>query len=98
MNQIELLHSVNHSDTGYLEVIEGEIDDETLSGFDKYVIRKKCAILSLSLQLVLENMNKWSWMKCCNCMVAVADKMGLILPSNIIALSFLLADTFSEKQ
>jgi hypothetical protein len=38
---IELLHSVNHSDTGYLEVIEGEIDDETLSGFDKYVIRKK---------------------------------------------------------
>ncbi len=40
MNQIELLRSVNCSDKGYLEVIEREIDDETLSGFDKSVIRQ----------------------------------------------------------
>jgi hypothetical protein len=79
MSQIELLHSVNCSDKGYLEVIEGEIDDETLSGFDKYVIHQKCAIISLSLQLALENMNKWTWMQCCKCAVVVADRMGLKL-------------------
>jgi len=43
VKQIEMLHSVNSSDKGYLEVIDGEIDDETLSGFDKYVIHQKCA-------------------------------------------------------
>jgi hypothetical protein len=79
MHQIELLRSVNCSDKGYLEVIEGEIDDETLSGFDMYVIRQKCAVMSLSLQLALENMNKWTWMQCCKCAVVVADRMGLKL-------------------
>ncbi len=47
MSQIELLHSVNCSDKGYLEVIEGEIDDEMLSGFDKYVIRQKFVLSRL---------------------------------------------------
>ena len=63
VKQIEMLHSVNSSDKGYLEVIDGEIDDETLSGFDKYVICQKCAIMCLSLQLALENMNKWTWVQ-----------------------------------
>jgi hypothetical protein len=77
MSQIELLHSVNCSDRGCLEVIEGEIDDEMLSGFDKYVICQKCT--SLSLQLALESMNKWMWMQCCKCAAVVADRMGLSL-------------------
>jgi hypothetical protein len=76
MSQIELLCSVNCSDKGYLEVIEGEIDDETLSGFDKYVISQKCAIMSISLQLALENMSKWTWMQCYKCVAVVADRMG----------------------
>jgi len=58
MKQIEMLRSVNSLDKGYLEVIDGEIDDEILSGFDKFVIHQKCAIVSLSLQLALENINK----------------------------------------
>ncbi len=79
MNQIELLHAVNCSDKGYLGVIEGEMEDETLSGFDKYVINQTFAIMSLFLQLALENMNKWTWMQCCKCAVVVADRMRLSL-------------------
>lgn len=41
LNEIELLHTINYSDIGYYEVMEGEIDDETLNGFDKYVFHKK---------------------------------------------------------
>jgi hypothetical protein len=74
-----MLHSVNSSDKGYLEVVYGEIDDETLSRFDKYVIHQKCAIMSLSLQLALENMNKWTWKQCCKSAAVVADRMGLSL-------------------
>jgi hypothetical protein len=74
-----MLRSVNNSEKGYLEVIDGEIDDETLSGFDKYVICQKCAIMSLSLQLALENMNKWTWVQYCKSAAVVADRMGLSL-------------------
>jgi len=74
-----MLHSVNSSDKGYLEVVYGEIDDETLSRFDKYVIHQKCAIMSLSLQLALENMNKWTWKQCCKSAAVVADRMELSL-------------------
>ncbi len=71
----------NKSDVGYLELIEGgdEIDDEAISGFDKHVIRQKCAIMSLALQLALDNMNQWTWMKCCQTAVTVAEKMGFSL-------------------
>jgi hypothetical protein len=79
VKQIEMLCSVNSSDKGYLEVIDGEIDDESLSGFDKYVIHQKCAIMSLSLQLALENMNKWTSMQCCKSEAVVADRMGMSL-------------------
>jgi len=35
--------------------------------------------MSLSLQLALENMNKWTWMECCKSAAVVADRMGLSL-------------------
>ena len=82
--QIEVLMKANASDTSYLELIHGShtMDDTTLSNFEKHMIRQKSQLLCMSLNLALENMNGWTWNKCCREAIETGKKMGMSVATN----------------
>jgi hypothetical protein len=69
---------------GYLSIIEGgeEIDEEMLSNHTNHSIRQNSLILSLSLNLALEQMNGWAWGKCCDAAIKVAIRVGVSITKN----------------
>jgi hypothetical protein len=71
-------------DDGYLSVIEGgeEVDSKMISSHTKHIIWQKCLILTLALNLALEQMNAWTWGKCCETATKVAVRMGVSITKN----------------
>lgn len=82
--QIVVLKSANDGDTGYLSILDGgeELDEDMLTDRFKHGIRQKCLILTLALQLALEQMNGWTWTMCCEAAVKVATRMGVSITRN----------------
>ena len=82
--QIAVLSVAQEGEDGYLSIIEGgeEIDEEMLSNHTKHSIRQKSLILTLSLNLALEQMNGWTWGKCCDAAIKVAIRMGVSITRN----------------
>jgi hypothetical protein len=68
-------------DTCPLSKVE-EIDEEILLNHTKHSIRQKSLILTLSLNLALEQMNGWTWGKCCDTAIKVAIRMGVSITKN----------------
>ena len=68
----------NETESSYVEVIQdGEkMEEDTLTAYEKHLIRQKSQLLCISLHLALENMNKWTWNQCCREAVEMAKKMG----------------------
>jgi hypothetical protein len=81
--QITILTAANASETAYLAVIAGspEIDENTLSNYQKHCVRQKCQLLCMALNLALDNMNGWSWDKCCQ-MAKAGIRMGINITKN----------------
>jgi hypothetical protein len=79
--QIETLMKANRTESSYIEVVYGgeKLEDDSLSKFEKHLIRQKSQLLCLSLNLALENMNKWTWNKCCGEAIERAKKMGVTI-------------------
>jgi hypothetical protein len=83
-NQIEFLGEANKSDFGYTELIEN-INDFNLTDVGTYQIfslRQKCTYLALALTLAKDNMNQWTWKKCCEEAIAMLQKAGMRQTSN----------------
>ena len=82
--QIEILMKGNKTEESYLDVIYGNatMDGSTLSSFEKHQIRLKCQLLCMSLNLALENMNDWTWNRCCSEAIAIGIKMGISTVKN----------------
>jgi hypothetical protein len=76
--------AANASETAYLTVIAGspEIDDNTLSNYQKHCVRQKCHLLCMALNLALDSMNGWSWDKCCQMAVKSGIRMGINITKN----------------
>jgi hypothetical protein len=83
-SQIEILMKGNKTEESYLDVIYGNatMDGSTLSSFEKHQIRLKCQLLCMSLNLALENMNDWTWNRCCSEAIATGIKMGISTVKN----------------
>jgi len=66
-NQIKKLQSTNKSSSAYLNVIQNveEVNEEDITQYQKWRIQQKAQYLALVLNLAKENMNNWTWMKCC---------------------------------
>ena len=79
-----MLKSANDGDTGYLSILDGgeELDEDMLTDRFKHGIRQKCLILTLALQLALEQMNGWTWTMCCEAAIKVATRMGVSITRN----------------
>ena len=82
--QIEILMKGNKTEDSYLDVIYGDatMDSSTLSSFEKHQIRLKCQLLCMSLNLALENINDWTWNRCCSEAIAIGIKMGISTVKN----------------
>ncbi len=80
--QIAILMAAKASETAYLTVITGspEFDDNTLSNYQKHCARQKCQLLCKALNLALDNMNGWSWDKCCQMAVKTGIRMCINMP------------------
>ena len=74
----------NETESSYFEVIQdGEkIEEDTLTAYEKHLICQKSQLLCLSLNLALENMNKWTWNQCCREAIEMAKKMGVTVAKN----------------
>ena len=83
-NQIELLGEANKSDFGYTELIENikDFNLKDLSTYQIFCLRQKCTYLALALTLAKENMNKWTWKKCCEEAITLLKKTGIKQTSN----------------
>jgi hypothetical protein len=82
--QIETLMKANATEASYIKVVYGieRLEDDTLSKFEKHLIQQKSQLLCMSLNLVLENMNKWTWNRCCREAIERAKKMGVTIMEN----------------
>jgi hypothetical protein len=78
-NQLVLLEEANKSEFGYIGLVENikEINLKDASGYQVLVIHQKCMFLSLGLTLAKENMNQWTWKKCCEESVLMLNKAGI---------------------
>ena len=82
--QIETLMKASRTKSSYIKVVYGseKLEDDTLSKFEKHLIHQKSQLLCLSLNLALENMNKWTWSQCCGEAIERAKKMGVTITEN----------------
>ncbi len=66
-NQILLLEEANKSEFGYIGLVKNikEINLKDASGYQELAIPQKSMFLILALTLAKENMNQWTWKKCC---------------------------------
>jgi len=83
-NQIEVLAEANKSDFGYTELIENlhEFNLADANTYQGFCLHQKCMCLSLALVLAKENMNNWTWKKCCEEAIAILKKNGMRLTKN----------------
>ncbi len=73
----------NASETGYLTITGSpELDDNTLSNYQKHCVRQKCQLLCMVLNLALDNMDGWIWDKCCQMALKAGIRMGINITKN----------------
>jgi hypothetical protein len=49
-----------------------------LSSFEKHMIRIRCQLLCLALHMALDNMNNWTWNKCCCEAIVQSKRMDIV--------------------
>jgi hypothetical protein len=76
--RVELLQSVNSSETGWRNVIQGRDPDDLCSRSDIFAIRGRSTILCLAYQLAILNMNKWTWEQCCTHACTQLNPLGIV--------------------
>jgi hypothetical protein len=79
--QIGILTKANRTDDSYLQVIYGyeKMEDmNAVSSFEKHMIRIRSQLLCLALHLALDNMNNWTWNKCCCEAIVQSKRMGIV--------------------
>ena len=83
--QIEILKNANASSTGYMGVIitsAGTMqapndNDMILTEHQVWALQQRCQYLAMALQLAKENMNTWTWERCCRVTIQKLKKHGL---------------------
>jgi len=61
-SQIKELMKANQTESSYVEVTQdGEkMEEDSVTAYEKHLIRQKSQLLCFSLHLALEHMNKWT--------------------------------------
>ncbi|KAI2497528.1 hypothetical protein MHU86_16982 [Fragilaria crotonensis] len=80
-NQIKALRDVNKSSNAFLTVAGNldELNEDDVTEHQKWVIQQKAQYLALALHLARENMNGWTWQKCCEKTIGELQRQGLTL-------------------
>ncbi len=81
--QIGILMKANRTEDSYLQAIYGYETMENmkaLSSFGKHMICIWCQLLCLAL--ALDNMNSWTWNKCCCEAIVQSKRMGIVHVKN----------------
>jgi hypothetical protein len=80
-NQIKALLDVNISSNAFLTVAGNldELNKDDITEHQKWVIQQKAQYLALALHLARENMNGWTWQKCCEKTIDELQRQGLTL-------------------
>jgi hypothetical protein len=83
-NQIKILHSANKTAISYLDLISNleELNETDITCHQKFVVQQKAAVLALSLHLAKQNMNAWTWERCCEEAVKQLKVAGLTQAKN----------------
>jgi hypothetical protein len=78
------LGEANKYDFGYTELIENikDFNINDVSTYQIFCLRQKCSYLALAPTLAKENMNKWTWKKCCEEAIMLLKKTGIKQTSN----------------
>ena len=79
-NQIKALQHVNKSANACVDIIAGNLevlDEDDITQHQKWVIQQKAQYLGLSLQLAKDEMNAWTWEKCCEHAVRQLERQGV---------------------
>jgi hypothetical protein len=74
-----LLEEANKSEFGYIGQVKNikEINLKDASGHQVLAIHQKSMFLILALTFTKENMNQWTWKKCCEESVNILNKAGI---------------------
>jgi hypothetical protein len=75
--RVELLQSVNRSENGWRNVIEGRDPDNLCSQSDIFAVRGRSMILCRAYQLAILHMNQWTWKKCCSVACSQLNPLGI---------------------
>jgi len=76
--QIVILTKANKTELSYLDIIEGkDMDQDTLTEYQIFLIHQKYQILCITHHLAKENMNVWTWEKCCKTATTCGVRMGV---------------------
>ena len=81
-NQIKALRHVNKSSNAFLSVavnLDDELNEDDVTEHQKWAEQQKAQYLALALQLARENMNAWTWQKCCEQTIGELQRQGLTL-------------------
>ena len=63
--RIERLLSVQETEEGWRNVVQGRDPKNLCSTKDIFIVRQQAAILCRAYQLALEHLNGWTWSECC---------------------------------
>ncbi len=75
--RIELLQSVNRSENGWRNVIEGRDPDNLCSPSDIFAVRGRSIILCLAYQLAILHMHTRTWKECCSDACSQLNLLGV---------------------
>jgi hypothetical protein len=78
-NQIKALLDVNKSSNAFLTVAGNldELNEDDITEHQKWVVQQKAQYLAVALHLARENMNGWTWQKCCEKTIGELRRQGL---------------------
>ena len=71
------LKAVHESENSWHCVVKGGDPDNNCSKTEIYEIRQRSLFLALAYQVALQNMNKWTWHKCCQDACETLNALGL---------------------
>ena len=97
-NQIKALRNLNKSSDAFLTVAGNldELNEEDVTEHQKSVIQQKAHYLALALYPARENMNGWTWQKCCEKTISELQRQGLTLATHREVLLFYLNHAKSQ--
>ena len=75
--RVKQLQSVNETEDGWRNAVDGRDPDNLCSRNDIFEIRQRSALLCCAYQLALDNMNEWTWKTCCTEACSQLNRVGI---------------------